>query len=403
MSVQAEEFSKSQKVANLIPGRIKNPGELKDAFKAFNQLSEQLSQSYSVLEDKVVELSGELASLSEQRMAELAEKEVIADQLESLLNIMPAGVIVLDRKGLVVRSNPKADALLNIRAAGQPWKNIIKDCFEPRAGDGHEVSLKSGRLVNVETASLDGSGQLLLLTDLTETRALQTHLARHQRLSAMGKMVASLAHQIRTPLSAAILYNGNLSQPNLDEATKQQFVNKVADRLHQLEQQVRDMLIFVKGDSKMAHRLTVAELILELVSATEVVVNSHQVNLVIENHAATEEIICSKDSLIGALQNLVNNAVEAADNHCEILISTRVNNKNLILSVADNGPGMDKATLAKVAEPFFTSKTHGTGLGLSVVQAVTKAHKGQMNIQSEPGMGCRIELTLPIGISQENL
>ena len=83
--------------------------DLKQAFATFNQVSEQLTESYQMLESRVVELSGELATVSEQRMQELSEKERLADQLESLLNLLPAGVIVIDNTGRIGRINPAAD------------------------------------------------------------------------------------------------------------------------------------------------------------------------------------------------------------------------------------------------------------------------------------------------------
>ena len=86
--------------------------ELKKAFHMFSEMSQQLTDSYAFLEDKVEQLSGELATVSAQRMQELAEKERIADRLESLLEMLPAGVLQLDENGVVVQSNQAADELL---------------------------------------------------------------------------------------------------------------------------------------------------------------------------------------------------------------------------------------------------------------------------------------------------
>ena len=190
--------------------------ELKKAFNLFSEMSQQLTDSYAFLEHKVEQLSGELATVSAQRMQELGEKERIADRLESLLQMLPAGVLQLDENGVVVQSNRAADDLLLgpagvRRLAGQRWRQLIQRCFKPRHDDGHEISLVDGRRVSLRTAAMTNErGQLVLLTDMTETRALQAQLSQHERLSAMGKMVASLAHQIRTPLAAATLYAGHL-------------------------------------------------------------------------------------------------------------------------------------------------------------------------------------------------
>jgi two-component system sensor histidine kinase FlrB len=93
-----------------------------------------------------------------------------------------------------------SEALLGEPLRGQLWINVVKRCFAPQHDDGYEVSLRDGRRVSVSTCPLgDHPGQVLLLTDVTETRSLQERLSQQKRLAALGEMAASLAHQIRTP------------------------------------------------------------------------------------------------------------------------------------------------------------------------------------------------------------
>ncbi len=163
------------------------PAQLEQAFSQFNQMSTQLSDSYSLLEARVCELKGELAFVSAQRMAELAEKERLANRLQNLLDLLPGGVIVIDDRGRVREANPAASELLGLPLEGELWRHVIARCFAPREDDGHEVSLKDGRRLSIATRSLDAEpGQLVLLNDLTETRRLQDQLARHERLSSSG-------------------------------------------------------------------------------------------------------------------------------------------------------------------------------------------------------------------------
>ena len=234
---------------------------LDQAFALFNQMSTQLNQSYSMLEARVSELKGQLALVSAQRMQELAEKERLANRLQSLLDLLPGGVIVIDGQGVVREANPAARGLLGQPLVGMLWRQVIARCFAPRKDDGHEISLRDGRRLSIATRSLNGEpGQLVLLNDLTETRRLQDQLARHERLSALGRMVASLAHQIRTPLSAAMLYAGHLSEQALPLEQQQRFAGRLKERLQELENQVRDMLVFARGDLPLPDRLSPAEL-----------------------------------------------------------------------------------------------------------------------------------------------
>lgn len=160
---------------------------LEQAFALFNQMSSQLSESYSLLEERVTELKGQLALVSAQRMEELAEKERLANRLQSLLDLLPGGVIVIDAHGVVREANPAALGLLGEPLVGMLWREVIARCFAPREDDGHEISLRDGRRLSIATRSLNGEpGQLILLNDLTDTRRLQEQLARHERLSALG-------------------------------------------------------------------------------------------------------------------------------------------------------------------------------------------------------------------------
>src|SRR5690554_6172914 len=127
--------------------------------------------------------------------------------LDAVLGAMPNGVVMLDSQGMISHANPAAQTLLGHRLVNHLWRDIIASAFAPRDDDGHEVSLASGARVRLDISALSPHpGQLIVITDMSETRALQERVSHMQRLSAMGRMVASLAHQIRTPLSAAMLY-----------------------------------------------------------------------------------------------------------------------------------------------------------------------------------------------------
>ncbi|OEO24301.1 PAS domain-containing sensor histidine kinase [Pseudomonas sp. J237] len=368
---------------------------LEHAFNLFNQMSSQLTESYSMLEARVTELKGELAFVSAQRMQELAEKERLAHRLQSLLDLLPGGVTVIDGQGVVREANPVARNLLGQPLVGMLWREVIARSFAPRDDDGHEVSLKDGRRLSIATRSLRGEpGQLVLLTDLTETRRLQDQLSRHERLSALGRMVASLAHQIRTPLSAALLYASHLTEQVLPAETQQRFAGRLKDRLHELEHQVRDMLIFARGDLPLPDRLTAQALFGALRAAGESHVQGMQVRW--QCDAVAGELLCNRDTLIGTVLNLVENAIQAAGRDARLKIHLYQRGNTLRLAITDNGPGIDPAVLTRLGEPFFTTKTTGTGLGLAVVKAVARAHQGELRMHSRLGRGTSALLILPL-------
>lgn len=368
---------------------------LEQAFALFNQMSTQLSTSYSMLEARVTELKGQLALVSAQRMQELAEKERLAHRLQSLLDLLPGGVIVIDGQGVVREANPVARNLLGQPLVGMLWRQVIARNFAPREDDGHEISLKDGRRLSIATRSLHAEpGQLVLLTDLTETRRLQDQLSRHERLSALGRMVASLAHQIRTPLSAALLYASHLTEQVLPVEQQQRFAGRLKERLHELEHQVRDMLIFARGELPLPDHLPPATLFDALRSAAEPHVLGMQVRWQCDSRMG--ELLCNRDTLVGSVLNLIENAIQAGGREARLKIHLYQRGETLRLCISDNGPGIDSATLAGLGEPFFTTKTTGTGLGLAVVKAVARAHQGDVQLRSRPGRGTCAILTLPL-------
>ncbi|MEB0041424.1 MULTISPECIES: ATP-binding protein [unclassified Pseudomonas] len=368
---------------------------LEQAFSLFNQMSNQLSDSYSLLEARVAELKGELAVVSAQRMQELAEKELLANRLQNLLSLLPGGVIVIDDHGRVREANPAACDLLGEPLAGELWWRVIGRCFAPRDDDGHEVSLKDGRRLSIATRSLDAEpGQLVLLTDLTETRHLQEQLARHERLSSLGRMVASLAHQIRTPLSAALIYASHLTEQELPVATQQRFAGRLKERLHELEHQVRDMLVFARGELPMTDRLAPQQLFQALQASAQTQVREMPVRW--QCDPLEGELLCNRDTLVGALLNLIENAIQASAGKARLKIHLYGRGDTLRVCISDNGSGIDAAALARIGEPFFTTKATGTGLGLAVVNAVTRAHQGQLQFRSRPGRGTCAIISLPL-------
>ena len=379
-----------------MPPALTAKEDLQEAFELFNRMSQQLTESYQHLENRVSDLTQELNTVSAKRMEEMAAKEQLAERLESLLNVLPGGVVVLDSKGVVKEANPAARDMLGEPLEGEIWISIIRRSFRPQDDDGHEISTRDGRRISIATRPLAENGQIILLTDQTETRRLQSELSRHERLSALGQMVSALAHQIRTPLSAAMLYAGHLCDGELSPPKQKSFSEKVLKRLNHMERQVQDMLMFVKGDMPLDDVITAMELEVALREETEVVLASDQVQCHWSNRSPAQKLRCHKDALIGAVLNLVNNAVQAAIGPMHIDIELSVNpSGQFVIAVTDDGPGIEPALLENVRDVFVTTKSQGTGLGLSVVESVARRHGGEFKLESTQGKGTRATMLLP--------
>ena len=364
-----------------------------------NILIETPRDSLSALEDVVRHDALKKASHASSTQ-ELDALRLQANRLEHLLQVMPAGVVVIDGKGFVRQSNNLAKALLGEPLEGQQWRTIIARSFKPQADDGHEVSLFDGRKVKLSITPLEKEpGQLIVLTDLTETRQLQQRIGHLQKLSSLGKMVASLAHQIRTPLSAAMLYAANLSNNTLNKTSREKFSNKLVSRLRDLESQVNDMLLFAKsGDEQVVSEISLKSLMQEVQQGADAMLQSQQAKLVLSIPEPDVVILGNKTALAGALQNLIHNALTVKPQNALICLAASRQSENLDwvdLSVSDNGPGIITENINRIFEPFFTTKSNGTGLGLAVVKSVVQSHQGKVQVANLDNGGACFTLCLP--------
>ena len=373
--------------------------ELEDAFALFNRMSKQLEESYQVLETRVADLSEELAAARSERLQQLAEKERLANRLQRLLELLPGGVVVMDGEGVVSDCNPAAASLLGEPLLGVRWHDVIARAFAPNVDGGSEVTLNNGRRVSISVRSLDPEpGQILLLMDVTEQHALGEMLNRHRRLSAMGEMVASLAHQVRTPLASALLYASQLASPALDGAARERFTDRVVGRLRHLERMVNDMLQFARGGSFEKEDFAVQDLLDDLVKTLEPQVEIAAGQLEVHNRAPGACMRGNREALQSAVLNLATNALQACHERPVLRFEIRRDGPAVVeLVLRDNGPGIPEEVREKVFTPFFTTRPDGTGLGLPVVRAIVLAHEGELWMRSERGAGTTFGIRIPAG------
>jgi two-component system sensor histidine kinase FlrB len=376
--------------------------QLEVAFHAFNAMSESLEASYRDLESQVIRLHQELAAANSERLRELAAREQIANRLERLLEALPGGVLVLDGNGVIRDCNPAAIDLLDEPLLGVSWSEVRQRAFEPNGWDGDEVVLRDGRRVSISLRSLGSEpGRIVLLKDVTETRRLQEMVARQQRLSAMGEMAASLAHQIRTPLASSLLYISNLGRPHLDGAGRIRFVERVRERLRHMERMVNDMLVFARGGSSEGGVVTVSSLVDDLLHTIEPqladcggAINHYIGGSDGSSNDSELQLVGNHEALLGALLNLATNSIQAGGDGVEIALEVRSVSGAIEILLSDNGPGVADDIADSIFDPFYTTRPDGTGLGLAVVRNVVEAHGGQISLLDR-GEGASFRILLP--------
>ena len=341
-----------------------------------------------------IQQSGQAGALSFESLTDSGA--CLSDELRAAFQAIPAGIVFINRMGVVELANKAAKKLFQKDIHAMPWREVIRHYFVPQKDDGLEVSLVSGRKVKFSISKISGiPGQLIHLTDLTETRALQAKVSHMHRLSSLGKMMASLAHQLRTPLSAALLYARNLQSTGLADAKQIRFSEKLVTRLKDLEKQINDMLLFAKsGSEAIIEKVDLIALCRQLArdSVEEKPEQPFKINF--EASIGNCVIHGNPTAISGSINNLLQNAQSLGATQIDIRLNQ--NDSWLELLVSDNGPGISGKEPEKIFEPFYTTRAQGTGLGLAVVRAVMTSHKGQVKVRNNIEGGACFTLRFPV-------
>lgn len=351
--------------------------QLAEAFTLFARASEELSSAYNALQGQVSQLT---------------------ERLNVLMGALPAGVVVCNREGRVMQMNRAATSMLGAVDTLTPWSGVSAR-FLPTETPG-EVILREGggdRRLSLSEASLEsGDESIVLLHDITETHRMREQAERHERLAAMGEMVAGLAHQLRTPLSAAMLYTANLRQAELSLLDRDRLADRAIERLRYLERLIRDMLLFARGDSLGRQRFEVCELIREVAHTLEPLARSRSIDFRAECDCGDLTLHGDRKALGGAVTNLLDNAFNASGERGCVLVSVTRHDDRVEFRVADSGPGIEPALQQRLFEPFYTTRAEGTGLGLAIARGVARGHGGDIAVASRPGEGAVFTLSLPL-------
>ncbi len=235
-----------------------------------------------------------------------------------------------------------------------------------------------------------------------ERNRLQLHLRRSERLAALGKLLAGVAHEVRNPL-AGIRSTAQLWQRGIgiDDESLSGLVHEV-DRMDQI---VSRLLQFSRADAQDLAPGDVNAVLAEAARLAAPLLEQKEIRLAVELDSGLWPVAMAPPALLQVFRNLTTNAVQAMPVGGTLRLMTRNDpSKHAVLViVADTGPGLNSETLDHLFEPFFTTKPEGTGLGLAIAREIALAHKGELHaVNREDGPGAVFTLTLPAASSEIN-
>lgn len=349
-----------------------------------------LIATYQLLQSQVQLLTDELAMVREAQARERAEKQRLESRLDGMLALLPAGVVLVDTNYRISELNAAAKAILG-DVTGDRWPDALARAVGSESPMGAEVQLADGRWISVTGCDLEADGALYMLVDCTEQHQLGEKIAHYKRLSAVGEMMAQLAHQIRTPLSAARLSLDCIRRS--DDITEiYNASTRIDRRLLGLQQLLDDLLIFSRNGDLAECTVDLTELMQRLANDA-----SHRLGERVRidlNIADDLEIHGNPELLFSALDNLINNAAAVEDSVRIHIAAHQRDAGNVQILFSDDGPGIPEDATDSIFEPFFTTSPTGSGLGLAVVKTIVEAHGG--SIQLVPSSGACFLIQLPV-------
>ncbi len=373
------------------------------AFNATALLANLLARSLSRAEEK----------LSRVRV-DLHRMEQVHRHVAGSLN---AGLITIDENGRITSFNSAATDILEVDlesqygqdlsgvwAAGAEFLNGLRKIPDmKRAELFYSVPGGGSRLLGISTFDLKDDagvhlGYGMIFQDITEIKALEERRQRTRRLAALGEMAAGLAHEIRNPLaslsgSAQFLREAGWVLPEGERLVK--IILREANRLNNLTE---SFLKYARPGEGRPEKIRLAD---AARSAVGLIRKNRDTDVILSVDIPDDlEVFLDPDQLRQVLVQLTQNAFDAcARDGGRIEIRALRTDKAVEFSVDDNGVGIDPENLPRIFDPFFTTRPDGTGLGLAVAHQLIKSWGGEVSIDSAPGRGCKITVSIPVSSS----
>ena len=254
------------------------------------------------------------------------------------------------------------------------------------------LQLNSLSIVESEGAP---AGVMLLIQDLSQVKSLEEELRRSERMAALGKMAAGVAHELRNPLSSikglAILLKSRFQEKSPDQETADILVQEV----ERLNRSIGELLDYARPQKLIKEDVHPEEVVRKTVSLIRMDAESVGVRVEIRMEDDLPLVLADQDKLNQVFLNLFLNSIQAMEHGGRLDIRVATQGRNVLFTVKDTGCGVNKEDMPRVFDPYFTTKPEGTGLGLAMSVKIIEEHGGTMTFESEPDVGTTVVVSLP--------
>jgi two-component system, NtrC family, sensor kinase len=355
-----------------------------------------------------------------RRATEVRERQEL---LESVLNHVDDSVVVLAPEGRVIAFNRGSERAFGLRAAEVVGRSPAL------LGDDHDAILGRARTVGsvaeemrlrtgdgryfpalVHVVPLRDEGDALLATvviaqDLTEEKVkerLQAQLVQSEKLAAMGRLAAGVAHELNNPLGHVLLYAKLLLEDGLPEDGRRANARRIVDNVLRCKTIVRSLLDYAKQSDVQMGWTDLNAVVRDSVDLLTEELAGRRVACRLRLAPDLPAVRCDGRQIQQVLVNLIRNGAEAIGEDGAVTVFTALAAEPgaVVVGVQDDGPGIPEEALAKVFEPFYTTKEQGAGLGLAICYGLVERHRGRLWVESRQDPGARgstFYVQLPVG------
>ena len=380
-------------------------------------------------------VSGKISKLSSEQVEQLFDALIEETEVvDAAMNSLKTAFMVCDENFLVFKVNKAAERMLSfsqrladIRSHEVPvWELIGEQEIADLVQDVHRhrqtnvcrefTIATAGGSIKFLTVTIiplvrkrQVTGNVISVDDVTEIRRQEVIIRRMEKLEDLTTLAANVAHEIKNPL-AALSIHIQLLQKSIEKARSQEdvlpspkfvenYISVVNEEIGRLNGIVNDFLHAVRPVKAEYQLLNPNELLLQSLNFCRPELESKGINLQVELMKDSPKLLLDDKLFRQVMLNLVQNAIAAlsSDEDEKVLwVNTQVKSDSFILTVADNGCGMSEETASRIFEPYFTTKTTGTGLGLTMVYKIVKEFSGDIQVKSLLGEGTVFTISLPI-------
>ena len=357
---------------------------------------------------------------------------------DTLISSLPVGLIVTDSEGKIILCNHFAEQVASVvenEVVGFTPESVLAkelalalhldtaDQKKTTAGTVQtEIVLSDAQgvvrtlqLLSLPVIESEGvsAGVMLLIQDLSQVKSLEEELRRSERMAALGKMAAGVAHELRNPLSSikglALLLKSRfqevapapslvpvaLEAPGPVKNSDQETADILVQEVERLNRSIGELLDYARPQKLIKADVRPEEVVRKAVSLVRMDAESVGVQVEIEMEDDLPVVPADQDKLNQVFLNLLLNSIQAMEHGGRLDIRASVQGGNVLFAIKDTGCGVKKEDLPRIFDPYYTTKPEGTGLGLAMSVKIIEEHGGTMTFQSEPDVGTTVVVSLP--------